>query len=147
MSMGSLRGVDTIGARWNHGCRSVISERMCDDMEGTASTLRARPVQCGPLLFVEQCAQVSGVGAMHSRTRNGRCCATSACAAQPHWALIWNDAIDAAMRRSHMTRAGTGTVPSVSLQRAITGCLNRLPACYRCPTSMRSSPCPNNWRH
>ena len=86
-------------------------------------------------------------GATHCRTSNGRCCAISACAAQPHWALIWNAAIDAAMRLSHTTRAGTGTVPSVSLQRAIAGYSSRLPACCRCPMSMRSSPYPNNCGH
>ena len=91
--------------------------------------------------------QSFNVGAMHSRTRNGGCYATSACAVQPHWALTWNAAIDATMRLSLMTRAGTGTVPSVSLQHAIAGCLSRLPACCRCPTSMRSSRCPNNSRH
>ena len=40
------------------------------------------------------------VGAMHFQSRNGRCCATSACAVQPHWVRIWSAAIDAAMRRS-----------------------------------------------
>jgi hypothetical protein len=59
--------------------------------------------------------------AMLCRTSNGRCCAISACAAQPHWALIWNDAIAAVMRLLPTIRAATGTVPSVSLRLAIAG--------------------------
>ena len=40
----------------------------------------------------------SALGPCCCRTSNGRCCAISACAARPRWALIWNDAIAAAMR-------------------------------------------------
>ena len=88
----------------------------------------------------------SALGPCSSRTSSGRCCAISACAARRRWALIWNDAIAAAMRLSLTTRAATGTVPSVSLRHAIAGSSSRLQACCRCPTPMWSSPCPNNWR-
>ena len=50
-------------------------------------------------------------GAMLFRTSSARCCAISACAAQPHWALTWSDAIAAVMRLSLTTRAATVTVP------------------------------------
>ena len=86
-------------------------------------------------------------GALHCRTSSGRCCAISAYAAQLHWAVIWNDAIAAAMRLSLMTRAATGTVPSVSLQHATAGSSSRPQACCRCPMLMWSSPYRSNWRH
>ena len=72
-------------------------------------------------VFVRIKSSSFNVGAMHSRTRNGECCATSACAAQPHWALTWNAAIDAAMRLSLTTPAATGIAPSVSPPLATTG--------------------------
>ena len=67
----------------------------------------------------------STLGPCVCRTSNGRCCAISACAAPPRWALISNDAIAAAMRLSLMTPAGTGTVPSASLRLAIAGSLKQ----------------------
>jgi hypothetical protein len=61
-------------------------------------------------------------------------------------ALIWNDAIAAAMRLSRTTHVATGTVPSVSLQHVIAGASSRLEVCCRCLTPMWSSLYPNNWR-
>ena len=88
----------------------------------------------------------SALGPCSVRTSSGRCCAISACAARRRWALIWNDAIAAVMRRSLTTHAATGTVPSVSPRHAIAGSSSRLEVCCRCPTPMWSSPYPNNWR-
>jgi hypothetical protein len=39
---------------------AVTSERMWDDMQGSASTLGAGSAQCGPLMFVEQENEIGG---------------------------------------------------------------------------------------